>query len=45
MGGLGPPGGPGRQNRGVRTLRGSFGDGSASVELQSFSGDIAIVRR
>lgn len=45
---LGPPGAPGvpgRLNRGVRTLRGSFGDGSASVELQSFSGDIAIVRR
>lgn len=38
-----PPGIPGR--RGVRTLRGTFGDGSASVELQTFSGDIAIVRR
>lgn len=40
-----PPLGPGRQNRRVRTLRGSYGDGSASIELQSFSGDIAITRR
>ena len=45
IGGLAPPGLPGRQNRGGRTLRGSFGDGSASVELQTFSGDIAISRR
>ena len=45
IGGLGLPGGAGRQNRGVRTLRGSFGDGSASVELQSFSGNIAIAKR
>ena len=44
IGGLGRPAGPGRQNRGVRTLRGSFGDGRASVELQTFSGDIAITR-
>jgi len=45
LGGLGLPGGTARQNRRVRTLRGSFGDGSASVELQSFSGDIAITKR
>ena len=45
IGAAGPPRLPGRQNRGGRTLRGSFGDGSASVELQTFSGDIAIVRR
>ena len=45
IGGLGPAGVPARPNRGIRTLRGSFGDGSASVELQSFSGDIAITRK
>ena len=45
LGGLGLPGGPGRPNRSVRTLHGSFGDGSASVELKSFSGDIAIAKR
>ena len=45
IGGLGRPGGPGRQNRAGRTLRGSFGDGSASVELRTFSGNIAIARR
>jgi hypothetical protein len=44
-GGVAPPGRPGRLNRGVRTLRGSFGEGGASVELQSFSGDIAITRK
>jgi hypothetical protein len=39
--------GRGRRGRlgGVRTLRGSFGDGSASLELQSFSGNVAITRR
>ena len=41
--GAGPA--PLRQGRGVRTLRGSFGDGSASVALQSFSGDLAIAKR
>ncbi len=42
---LAAPGRPGgRPGRG-RTLRGSFGDGSASVELQSFSGAIAITKR
>jgi DUF4097 and DUF4098 domain-containing protein YvlB len=34
--------GPGRRNR---ALRGSFGDASATLTLQSFSGDIVIVRR
>jgi hypothetical protein len=42
---LAGPVGPGGQGRRVRTLRGSFGDGSASIELQSFSGDIAIIKR
>jgi hypothetical protein len=39
------PGAPPRLNRRAQTLRGAFGDGGASVELQSFSGDIAITKR
>ncbi|HEU4693255.1 MAG TPA: DUF4097 family beta strand repeat-containing protein [Vicinamibacterales bacterium] len=34
-------GGPGRN----RSVRGSFGDGGATLSLQSFSGDIVIVKR
>jgi hypothetical protein len=33
---------PGRRNR---AIRGSFGDAGATLILQSFSGDIVIVRR
>lgn len=44
-GGEPPPGG--RLGRGARarTVRGTFGDGSASLALQSFSGGIEITRR
>jgi Putative adhesin len=37
-----PPPVPGRANRGIR---GSFGDGSATLILQSFSGDIVITKK
>jgi hypothetical protein len=28
-----------------RTIRGTYGDGSAILDLRTFSGDIAIVKR
>jgi hypothetical protein len=37
--------GSGRRNRLNRSIRGSFGDASAIVSLQSFSGDIVIMKR
>jgi hypothetical protein len=34
------------RNRGrSRSVRGSYGDGSASVRLQTFSGDISVTRK
>ena len=46
-GGDAPPGGRLGRGRGARarTVRGTFGDGSASLALQSFSGAIEIARR
>ena len=40
-----PPDGRGRRFRPNRTIRGSYGDGSAILDLRSFSGNIAIVKR
>jgi hypothetical protein len=39
------PGGRGPRRRPNRTVRGTYGDGSAILDLRSFSGDIAIVKR
>lgn len=42
---LTPPTDAGRRRGPQRTIRGNFGDGGAVLTLQSFSGDIVIVKR
>lgn len=44
-GGMGPEGRTGRRSRLNRSIRGSYGDASAIVNLKSFSGDIVVTKR